>query len=107
MAMASRVRDQAFREKYPANPPRILPIVQLMAVEARSNPNVQGKAVPMRALTRVGKLKNDTPKSPRNSLPQNATYCSPQEPCKPYISVRSWMMPSIAPGSSVDPWALI
>jgi hypothetical protein len=45
-----------------------------MAVVVSRSPKVQGMAVAMSLLTRVGNWKKETPKSPWNSLPQKAQY---------------------------------
>ena len=76
-------------------------------VDNSSKPRVQGKETRINLFTRVGNWKKETPKSPCTNLFQKATYCSPHDPSRPYISVRSAMISSIVPGSRCAPRARI
>ena len=58
-------------------------MIQVMRVETRSSPTVQGMARQIRVETGVGKADSDGPKSPTTTRRQNDRYCSTGDPSRP------------------------
>src|SRR5688572_18545926 len=87
--------------------PKRLPIVHETISAGINKLRVYGRAWPIILDTGVGKLPSEGPRSPRSRRPQNAKYCSPILPDRPYRSVSAERIDSIDSGSREPPLAVI